>query len=52
MTDILADTHAIVWMLADPNRLSAPAVSALTAAQTTGRILVSTVTLRRTHLSG
>ncbi|MDB5309841.1 MAG: hypothetical protein JWO38_4043 [Gemmataceae bacterium] len=32
MNDILADTHAIVWYLFDPARLSAPAAAALVAA--------------------
>lgn len=45
MSDVVADTHAIVWALSDPTRLSAPALAALTAAQASGRILTATVTL-------
>lgn len=45
MSDVLADTHAVVWSLADPTQLSASALAALSAAQTTGRIFVATITL-------
>lgn len=44
MSDVLADTHAVVWHLADPSRLSAAASAALTAAEASGRILVSSIT--------
>lgn len=46
MNDILADTHAIVWTLFEPTRLSAAALRQLQSAQAAGgRVLVSTVTL-------
>jgi PIN domain nuclease of toxin-antitoxin system len=46
MSDILADTHAVLWSLFDPAKLSATALQALTDTQTAGgRILVSTITL-------
>ncbi|MBX9582579.1 MAG: type II toxin-antitoxin system VapC family toxin [Gemmataceae bacterium] len=44
MNDVLADSHAIVWFLADPSRLSPAALAALTAAQNSGRIWVATIT--------
>jgi PIN domain nuclease of toxin-antitoxin system len=44
MSDVLADTHAIVWYLADPTQLSSAASAALTAAESTGRIWVPTIT--------
>jgi PIN domain nuclease of toxin-antitoxin system len=43
MSDVLADTHTIVWYLSEVSRLSVPALAALTAAENTGRILVSTI---------
>jgi PIN domain nuclease of toxin-antitoxin system len=45
MTDVLADTHSIVWSLFDPVRLSPAAVAALTAASQTGRTFISAITL-------
>jgi PIN domain nuclease of toxin-antitoxin system len=45
MSDTLADTHTIVWYLSELSRLSVPALAALTAAENTGRIFVSTITL-------
>src|SRR4051812_13760165 len=45
MSDILADTHAVIWHLSDQSRLSRPALAALTAAETSGRILIATITL-------
>jgi PIN domain nuclease of toxin-antitoxin system len=46
MNDILADTHAVLWSLFDPAKLSATALQALTDTQSAGgRILVSTITL-------
>lgn len=45
MSDVLADTHAIVWYLFDPARLSAPATVAMSAAEQTGKLLISTITL-------
>lgn len=44
MSDAVADTHAVVWHLADPSRLSANASAALSAAESTGKIWISTVT--------
>src|SRR5260370_13937108 len=44
MSDTLADTHTIVWYLSELSRLSVPALAALTAAENTGRIFVSTIT--------
>lgn len=45
MSDVLADTHALVWSLFDPERLSPPALSALTKASLAGRIFISSITL-------
>jgi PIN domain nuclease of toxin-antitoxin system len=45
MNDVLADTHAIVWYLFDPIRLSPVADAALTAAAQSGRLFVSIITL-------
>ncbi len=45
MTDLLADTHALVWMLFDSGRLSAAATAALSAASTSGRIYISAISL-------
>src|SRR5947208_297539 len=44
MNDVLADTHVIVWYLADPTQLSAAASTALAAAEAAGRIRVSAIT--------
>jgi PIN domain nuclease of toxin-antitoxin system len=44
MSDVLADTHTIVWYLADPTQLSSAAATALTAAESSGRIWVSAIT--------
>ncbi len=53
MSDVLADTHAILWFLFDPARLSHPADAALTAASRTGRIFISAITLVEVnYLSG
>ena len=49
MSDVLADTHAIVWYLFDPNRLSATADAAIAAAEQTGRLFISTITLVEMH---
>lgn len=43
MSDVLADTHALVWFIADRTRLSAPALAALGTAERTGRIVVATI---------
>ena len=45
MSAVIADTHAIVWSLFDPPRLSPAARSTLIAASKAGRIYVSTITL-------
>lgn len=45
MSDVLADTPDLVWSRFDPDRLSRPALSALTKASQVGRIFISTVTL-------
>jgi PIN domain nuclease of toxin-antitoxin system len=53
MSDVLADTHSIVWSLSDPGRLSPAAFTTLTTAAQSGRILISTITLvELTYLSG
>ena len=53
MSDVLADTHALVWSLFDPGRLSPAALSALTAASLSGRIFISAITLVEVnYLSG
>lgn len=45
MSDVLADTRAIIWHLADPGQLSAPAAAAMNAAEASGRIFIATITL-------
>src|SRR5688500_10723149 len=46
MNDILADTQAVVWYLANPSLLSSAADQALTAAEAAGgRIFISTISL-------
>lgn len=45
MSDLLADTHAIVWFLFDPAKRSPAADAAMTAASQSGKIFVSTITL-------
>ena len=45
MSDLVADTHAVVWFLFDPARLSPAADAAMTAASQSGKIFVSTITL-------
>lgn len=45
MSDVLADTHSIVWSLFDPRRLSPAAFASLNLASQTGRIFVSAITL-------
>ncbi len=45
MSDVLADTHAIVWFLFDTARLSPAADAALTAAGRSGKLYVSAITL-------
>ena len=45
MSDVLADTHVIVWFLFDTARLSPAADSAMTDASQTGKIFLSAITL-------
>ncbi len=45
MNDVLADTNAIIWYLADPTQLTSRAVAAMNAAEASGRIFVATVAL-------
>ena len=53
MSAVLADTHAIVWFLFDPDRLSHSADAALTAAAQTDKIFISAITLVEVnYLSG
>lgn len=44
-SEVLADTHAIVWFLFDPARLSPGADQAMTAAAESGTIYISAITL-------
>ena len=45
MSDVLADTHSIVWFLFDTARLSPAADVALTNAAQSGRLYISAITL-------
>jgi PIN domain nuclease of toxin-antitoxin system len=45
MSDVLADTHSIVWFLFDTARLSPAADEALTAAAQSGKLYISAITL-------
>jgi PIN domain nuclease of toxin-antitoxin system len=45
MSDVLADTHAIIWFLFDPVRLSPAADAALTSASQTGKLFISAISL-------
>ena len=45
MSDLVADTHAVVWFLFDPARLSSASDAAMTAASQSGKIFVSAITL-------
>jgi PIN domain nuclease of toxin-antitoxin system len=45
MSDVLADTHAVIWSLFDPTKLSPSAFKALTAASHSGRLFISAITL-------
>jgi len=45
MSAVLADTHAAVWALYDPARLSPPARASLTAASQSGKLYISAITL-------
>src|SRR5580700_7282666 len=53
MSEVLADTHAIVWFLFDPPRLTREADAALTLASQSGKIFISAITLVEvSYLSG
>jgi PIN domain nuclease of toxin-antitoxin system len=53
MSDVLADTHSIVWFLFDPSRLSPAADAALTTAAQSGKVTISAITLVEVnYLSG
>jgi PIN domain nuclease of toxin-antitoxin system len=55
MSDVLADTHSIVWFLFDPSRLSPAADAALTTATAaqSGKVTISAITLVEVnYLSG
>lgn len=53
MSDVLADTHSIVWFLFDPLRLSPAADAALTTAAESGKVTISAITLVEVnYLSG
>ena len=45
MSDVVADTHAIVWFLFDTARLSRAADTALSAAAQSGKLYISAITL-------
>ena len=53
MSDVLADTHSIVWFLFDTARLSPAADAALTSAGHSGKLYISAITLIEVnYLSG
>jgi PIN domain nuclease of toxin-antitoxin system len=45
MSDVLADTHSVIWFLFDPARLSTAADEALADAAETGKLFISAITL-------
>jgi predicted nucleic-acid-binding protein len=45
MSDLVIDTNIVIWYFADPSMLSADATQALDAAEASGVIYVSTMTL-------
>jgi PIN domain nuclease of toxin-antitoxin system len=45
MSDLVIDTHIIIWALTEPHLLSVDAKAALVAAEANGIILISSVTL-------
>jgi PIN domain nuclease of toxin-antitoxin system len=45
MSDVLADTHSIIWFLFDTARLSPSADAALTSAAQSGKLYISAITL-------
>jgi PIN domain nuclease of toxin-antitoxin system len=53
MSDVLADTHSIVWFLFDTALLSRTADAALTTAAQSGKLYISVITLIEvSYLSG
>jgi PIN domain nuclease of toxin-antitoxin system len=53
MSDVLADTHSIVWFLFDTARLSAAADAAITNAAQSGKLYISAITVVEVnYLSG
>lgn len=53
MNNVLADTHAAVWALFDPTKLSPAARQALMAATQSGKLFISAITLVEVnYLSG
>jgi PIN domain nuclease of toxin-antitoxin system len=51
MTSVLANTQAVVWYLFDRSKLARPALEALSAAERTGRLFVSAITLVEVRLA-
>ena len=45
MSDVLADTHSVIWFLFDTARPSHAADAALTTAAQSGRLFISAITL-------
>lgn len=50
MTSVLADTQAVVWYLLDQTKLAPAALEALSAAERTGRLFISAITLVEVRL--
>ena len=50
MTSVLADTQTIIWYLIDQTKLSPVALQTLSAAERTGRLFVSAITLVEVRL--
>ena len=46
MTSVVADTHALIWYVCDPDKLSIPALNALDRATNTGNLIyISAISL-------
>jgi PIN domain nuclease of toxin-antitoxin system len=46
MTDIYLDTHALIWLLSEPEKLSSNAAAAIEAAgQTQSKMYISAITI-------
>ena len=46
MTSVVADTHALIWYVCDPDKLSIPALNALDRATDTGNLIyISAISL-------